>query len=677
MKLLEFRVQNYRSINDSGQIEVQPRTALVGRNESGKSNLLLALESLNPPSGMQPLTFVKDFPRDRLKSGFSEDLEVVSTQWELDINEQSELARIFPRASGVSRLTVSRLFKPQRHVQFAELQHLSIDRTAVEDGLAKLQQSVRGALRTVEDAAGVRVKNALAEFATTAQDFTLSPAGWSSAVSAGIDQYHAELNAAGFSLPDRAQERLHALHRHAAAIQADAQSWGNAKQWVEQHLPVFIYLDEYPELNGHQNILQYIDRKNQGSLTASDRNFEKLVKVADLDPHQLHSLLSQSHEERQQLTNRASAVVTRTIRDLWRDRPLKVRFNLDADHFDTLVSDPNSIFDVEVNLDERSRGFRWFFSFYITFAADTAGGPAANAILLLDEPGLFLHATSQRDLLDHFAEDFKNQIVYTTHSPFMVPVDDLPSIRTVNIEDDTGTVVTNDPTGDYRTLFPLQAALGYDLVQSMFIGQHNLVVEGVSDFWYLSSVSEHFRDSGVQSLPAELAITPAGSAQKVSYMVTLLAAQRLTVLTLFDAEKAAKASADEMVRSKLIRNENVIYVSEAFPGSNSPTEADIEDLVDEDAFAALVEESYRKELSGQSLTLNEHIPRIVKRYESAFRDLGLEFHKTRPAKLFLRRIADDPQSVMTAGSQQLFVQLFSIISERHNTQAQRGRQPFR
>ena len=68
-------------------------------------------------------------------------------------------------------------------------------------------------------------------------------------------------------------------------------------------------------------------------------------------------------EERNQIANRASAVVTAEIGRLWKDRPLKVRFNLDSAHFDTLISDPTTTFDVEVNLDERSRGFRWLFSF--------------------------------------------------------------------------------------------------------------------------------------------------------------------------------------------------------------------------------------------------------------------------------------------------------------------------
>ena len=222
-----------------------------------------------------------------------------------------------------------------------------------------------------------------------------------------------------------------------------------------------------------------------------------MCKVADLNPDQLHQLHgANDHETRNQLANRASAIVTSELRRLWKDRPLKVRFSPDANHLDTFVSDPNTIYDVEVNLDERSRGLKWFFSFYITFAADTKGGSSSNAILLLDEPGLYLHALSQGDLLRHFSADFSNQIIYSTHSPFMVPTENLDAIRTVNIGQDTGTVVTNDPTGDSRTLFPIQAALGYSLSQSLFVGPNNLIVEGVTDYWMLSSAASYLESIG-------------------------------------------------------------------------------------------------------------------------------------------------------------------------------------
>jgi recombinational DNA repair ATPase RecF len=65
MEPQSFRVTNFRSIDDSGEIKVARITALLGRNESGKSNLLLALRSLNPVEGFAALNPIKDFPRHR------------------------------------------------------------------------------------------------------------------------------------------------------------------------------------------------------------------------------------------------------------------------------------------------------------------------------------------------------------------------------------------------------------------------------------------------------------------------------------------------------------------------------------------------------------------------------------------------------------------------------------
>ena len=402
-----------------------------------------------------------------------------------------------------------------------------------------------------------------------------------------------------------------------------------------------------------------------------------MCKVAGLSPEELNDLhMKGDHETRNQLANRAGAVVTGELRRLWKDRELKVRFSPDAQHLDTFVADPNTLYDVEVNLDERSHGLKWFISFYITFSADTKGGAADNAILLLDEPGLYLHALSQGDLLRHFASDFENQIVYTTHSPFMVPTENLDAIRTVNIEQDAGTTVTDRPTGDSRTLFPLRMALGFSLSQSLFVGSDNLIVEGVTDYWYLSSISEYLSGDGKPCLPKTVTITPAGGAQKVGYMVALLTAERLRVLLLLDEEKHARNTFDELLRSKLIRSENTVFVSAAFPTASAPKEADIEDLIEPKAFDALVSESYKTELQGKPLALNPNVPRIVKRYEDAFAAVGLEFHKTRPARLFLAKMARDPSSVMQGGAEQRFGELFAKLSEAHGKLVARNNEPF-
>ena len=104
MKLISFQILNYRSINDSGEIAVGKLTSLVGRNEAGKSNLLLALQTLKPVGGPKDLIPIKNFPRHRRLSECGDDTPVVSTMWELDSKEQAELTAIFPRAAGVTHV---------------------------------------------------------------------------------------------------------------------------------------------------------------------------------------------------------------------------------------------------------------------------------------------------------------------------------------------------------------------------------------------------------------------------------------------------------------------------------------------------------------------------------------------------------------------------------------------
>ena len=439
-------------------------------------------------------------------------------------------------------------------------------------------------------------------------------------------------------------------------------------------LPKFIYVSDFPELHGHQNLDQFLNERGKDPYRKeAEDNFEKMAKVAGFDPKQLQQIRDDA-ETRNQLLNRASAVITKEIRGLWKDRPLTIRFNIDGPYLDTLVADPNALYPVEVNLDERSRGFRWFFSFYITFAADTKGGDADGAILLLDEPGLHLHATSQEDLLKHLRKDFKNQIIYTSHSPFMVPADDIKIVRTVNIDADHGTTVSDTPTGDARTLFPLQAALGYYISQTLFVGHSNLVVEGVTDFWILSAVSAYFAESGGAALPQELTITPSGGAGKVSYMAALLAAQKLRVLVLLDDDAAGRSTRKDLVTSKLLRDSSIMFVSEGFDPARA--EADIEDLIDPAVYADLVNHTYRSELAGKTLSLNPQTPRIVKRYEDAFAAVGLIFHKTRPAREFMARMASDPTAALPAVSTAQFERLFARARDLYAALVAADRGPF-
>ena len=180
---------------------------------------------------------------------------------------------------------------------------------------------------------------------------------------------------------------------------------------------------------------------------------------------------------------------------------------------------------------------------------------------------------------------------------------------------------------------------------------------------------------GKTALSPNLTITPAGGAQKVHYMVALLTSEALNVLVLLDDEKDAKATKNDLVKSKLIRDQNVLFVSEAFPNPASK-EVDIEDLLNPAVYEALVCESYAKELKGKKLVLNDQLPRIARRVEAAFEGLGIAFHKTRPTRLFLKKMASDPASVMDADSIARFERLLGEVNARFKKHVAREDKPF-
>ena len=91
----------------------------------------------------------------------------------------------------------------------------------------------------------------------------------------------------------------------------------------------------------------------------------------------------------------------------------------------------NSKHRVTLPLKNRSKGFLWFFSFLVWFSK-IQGDKNSNYILLLDEPGLSLHASAQNDLLRFIDEKLapEYQVIYTTHSPFMIDSLKLNEVRT-------------------------------------------------------------------------------------------------------------------------------------------------------------------------------------------------------------------------------------------------------
>lgn len=289
----------------------------------------------------------------------------------------------------------------------------------------------------------------------------------------------------------------------------------------------------------------------------------------------------------------------------------------------------NSLHRVDTPFSERSAGFVWFFSFLVKFARVRSEGKPV--ILLLDEPGLTLHGKAQADLLRFFDEKLAphHQIIYSTHSPFMVPGNDLTSVRVVEDQVEVGSSGRRVPVGtkvrddvlsrDPDTIFPLQAALGYDIAQSLFVGENTLLVEGPSDIIYLQTLSDALRKRGRPGLDPRWTMCPAGGIDKIRSFVTLFKGNHLNVAVLSDEAKGDKKKIEDLKRGDLLKAGHFYSIAD-FVGR---AEADIEDLFEPSLFVSILNAAYS--LSDDlSLTVErlDHADastdRLVKKAEAAF-----------------------------------------------------------
>ena len=344
-------------------------------------------------------------------------------------------------------------------------------------------------------------------------------------------------------------------------------SWLAAYLW-QKHLkpimPKFMYFDEYYELPSEINLETISKSTTQDAKTA-----KALLELADVDLDDLKS--PDSYEDFKAELEATSSEITQHIFKYWKNNTgLRFQFDIEnkknRDYPNTsekylnirIWSDKHHI---SLPLSNRSKGFNWFFSFIVWFSR-IQEDKSNQYILLLDEPGLNLHAAAQADLLN-FLDDLSKeyQIIYTTHSPFMVPHNSLERVRTVYESKDGTTIKDAIEEKDSDTLFPLQAALGYDIAQNLFINKNNLLVEGVSDLIYLTMMSSILEESGLQGIRDDITIVPVGGLDKVTSFISLLKGQNLNIVCALDTftDQKGKARLNSLIEQKIIKERNVLF----------------------------------------------------------------------------------------------------------------------
>lgn len=412
--------------------------------------------------------------------------------------------------------------------------------------------------------------------------------------------------------------------------------FSGVKNILQNRLPKFVYFPNYERMRGRVALHDLVNRKNQNKLDLSDRIFLALLDLAGTSIDEINKIgtLEHLYAELEAVSNR----ITETIFHYWsQNRHLEVEFRLDQGRpgdpppfnqgfiFQTRIR--NSRHRVTVNFEERSTGFIWFFSFLVWFS-QLQKYYGKNLLLLLDEPGLSLHGRAQQDLLRYFREQLAPyyQVIYTTHSPFMIDPEALLSVRIVeDVVTSSGEVLGTKVREDVfatesETVFPLQAALGYDITQTLFVGKNVLLVEGPSDFLYLKWFSSELQHQNREGLDRRWVITPSGGIDKIASFVALFGGNEINIAVITDFHSGLKGKIKSL--TELYRLIGVFTVN-SYLGQ---AEADIEDLLGREFYFALVNRCYN--LSDEYTLNPKKEPknlRVVKEVEEHFRTLPPDF----------------------------------------------------
>jgi predicted ATPase len=595
MRLKRARVRKYRSIRDTGLFDIEPgKTILVGPNEAGKSTLLAALQRINPPGGIRNFDALRDYPRGEFS-------DIVAGKIRL---EETTLVEGHFELEPADKEAIPAEFHGSRYVYGRR-----VDNTAwhtLEGGPApmkfgELKKDLARLLAHIEPRAS-RGSNGISQDSTPTARLSAVTQSWQDA-----DEVKGERAAALkrwldkiFPLVEEDNEIEEKRYDEIVAAVTVEERRFNALRILHARLPVFVRFRDYFRVRPlihlehlaqrlETNVLDgdYYDYGNQCLLRLlgfSARELSNLGKAEEPKPGDIEAWRQYRDQldRRAYQLNAASVRLSEELRAVWkpdakRAEAERLRIVADGQYLKVVVEDD---LGVEIELDQRSEGFQWLVSFFVVFFAESAD-KHKNAVLLLDEPGLSLHGLKQqefRSTISRLAES--NQLIYTTHSPFLVGPDELDHVRVVEMTDrGEGTKVrTNVTAEDPAALLPLQESLGYDLAQSLFSQPRNLLLESLTDFWYIDAVAQMMHEAGIADLNPRIELLPTNGAAKVAYFATILHAKKLKVAALLDSDTNGDRATNQDDLVNALGHKGILRSKDARNGVRSPR---VEDLLRE------------------------------------------------------------------------------------------------
>ena len=603
MRLRKFRVQGYRCIHDSGEIRVGDLAAFVGRNESGKTTILEALTLLNKDTKLSELDLCDEMTEE-LKS----EIKLAEGEFVLNEKETALIREKFPNLQDIKKMKIFRTNKnPRIQYDFGEVK-ISGEASKRLNSWENFVDRIKSFVLAMPNPIRIRVDT----------KFLDAPPPRTREVFMDI---MAEFNNNIYLIASQDQQVISEwknIYQDLESIFDNMLIGTNERSaldnFIEDKLhPRFVYFSDYKKILGNIDLEEFV-RESKGIRAKGLEYVEEFDKaetvnnlfyLAELDAQKLEEAKN-SPSRLIKLLNISSRRLSERLNPAWKGDPIHVELRWNPGNvLSVVISDVHKDGTVTNTglLNRRAEGFKWTFSFIVNFAAETQKAELKEAILLLDEPARNLHPAQQRgisDLLKGLAGS--NQILYATHSPFMIFDYTQGNLLVVELDKrrHLSKIYYDYWNADDQTLIPILYGLSRGLVESIvdkqigFNSRPVIIVETMSDCMYLNAFDRFLKDPNLSMNP--LNIVPAYNKNSVMSLAIFYKNHGYDTFILLDNTEESRKISTELQTNEFKSVQMVFFELAGQP------KLFIEDLLIDEDYLYAVNQTYEVKLRKEGYT---------------------------------------------------------------------------
>ena len=615
MRLEKFRIKNFRSIIDSGEIENEDIMVLVGPNQAGKSSILKGLNSISFShvyDVQNDLTQLNNISKKYVDGDFgSKDLPIVETTFSLSDKDRAVLKEklfeseeeLIDDNSAETEAVSGEATEANPEVEPTP-EKVGSTSTSMDQSVIDLLKEIK-VTKYIDESYSVKLAGQTYEFENpylivqqcgdllselkneTKDEFDVKPnLDFQNQFESSIKSVRKLLPHNGYQISNKSKLyspiKEFANHPVTESLKMTVQETASEIEETVEHYPIFetlkiisFLIERMPRtvyFKDYDRLVDSITIKELRTNPKKHSAFLNLLKVADARLDSIEEL-EDNQSAIQQYLKTASATATKKLSEAYEQESFDLDIRYDNGTLLVFTTDPKQPGTL-LPPSYGSEGFQWFLGFYINFAVATKT-EYRNAILLLDDPGVLLHPSGHKDLLRRFNGYLDDEVrtIYSTHLPSLINKASIDSIRVVYREAGETHVVKNFwKLSNLDAWAPIRSSLGIEYSDSLVFGNQTVIVEGPSDAIYLQEIKRILKKINRK---ANLGfVVPMGGIGNVDFFTKLYDSQGLPYVAVLDAGGEKLGSESRIVK---INPKNKVR--------GDQTKFDIEDMIENEALS--------------------------------------------------------------------------------------------